>query len=263
MATVELDVLPGSIRQTPEGFELDRVCRIKGVVGAANARLYNALTDPGVPAVGDSHPVVPNAFVIDKSGVPHAGDDPSIFDLVIRYRYPEPIDLPPQDVNPGVIETGGGLTGVRTNVDVAATPITVQYTFPSSYEDPQFAGTTQTQGGEVDVQVPLQVFRETRREAGPPTAKSRANVGKTNLFAIWGGAIGTYLCTRIEGNSADGGQTWMVTYEFQYRPEGWTTSVVFKDPKTNKPIPDPDANSLKDVTLYEQVDFGPLNLNLT
>jgi hypothetical protein len=96
-----------------------------------------------------------------------------------------------------------------------------------------------------------------------PRARAEANVGKTN-DALWNGyAANTVLCTSIVGNSRDGGATYDVRYEFEYKPNGWTELVVFKDEETGRPIANLVAGVSKvTVDLYDEADFDALNITL-
>jgi hypothetical protein len=100
-----------------------------------------------------------------------------------------------------------------------------------------------------------------RREGFSPAFKSRNFVGRTNS-GTWGGdPPGSWLCTRIEGVSDDGGQTFNVTYEFQYNIDTWLATVVFIDPDTGRPPENLiEGEGLKQVQVYPRVDFNLLNL---
>ena len=85
----------------------------------------------------------------------------------------------------------------------------------------------------------------------------------------------TWLCTRIDGQSQDGGVSFVVTYEFQIRRgpylseatpptyQGWDAVVVYIDPETDKPIQEPVwGETIKLVRVYPEMDFAALNIGL-
>lgn len=262
MSATVSDIIEGHISEDASaGYSVERVFMVSGVSGAAHARGYNALNAPGVPRLFEGHPSIPSLFCSQRTATP-MGDSSDRFRVTCRYKLPDFAILQPDESAPGLISVGGGLSQVATQKDVDGNAISVTYTYPDDHGDKTLAGRSYTQGGEVGLMVPVTVLRETRRESVNPNFKARAYVGRVNSFPIWNGAARTYLCTRIEGESRDGGESYEVAYEFQYKPEGWDASVVFRDLKTNRPIPNPDAEALKTVPIYAGIDFGGLNLNL-
>ena len=66
---------------------------------------------------------------------------------------------------------------------------------------------------------------------------------------------------RMASSEHDGLVPWhTMTFEFQYRAEGWGVTVVHQD-ENNNPIPDPlYGQSLQEYELYRRVDFAPLGV---
>jgi len=53
-----------------------------------------------------------------------------------------------------------------------------------------------------------------------------------------------------------------VTYTFQWRAEGWAQRVVYINPHTGRPAPNPVLNvDYKDINLYDLISFGSLPLS--
>lgn len=256
-----IDIIEGTIIETADGYETTRVAIVRGVSGSAQVRQFNALNAPGVPRLFEQHPAIPGVICFRRQATPQA-DSKAIFNVQLLYRTPEPAILPPDPSAPGVVEVGASLSEQTTQRDADGNPITVSYTFPSTYADKQLAGQTFTQGGDVRIQLPITVLRETRRETQDPRVKSREFMQRVNKFPVFSGAARTYLCSRINGRTTDGGKSYEVGYEFLYNPLGWDATVVFRDPKTNLPIAAPTADAVKSVRIYSEIDFSRLRLSL-
>jgi hypothetical protein len=261
-----IDVVEGgSLSETQDGYECVRVAWVDGLSGRPDERLYNAVRAAGVPRFGDPHPSIPNLRVVQRSAAFEGGNDRVV--VTLTYRVPQANESPPSDATgntqAGIVRVGSTVQGATTQKDVAGEPITVRHVFPADHEDPEFAGRTITQGADVELSIPQLVLTETRRENGTPADTARAYVGKVNQFAIFGGAARTWLCTRIEGTTNDGGLTYEVTYEFQYAEATWDAVVVFRDPKTQRPVDAPvSGEGLKTVQVYRVANFAALGLSL-
>ena len=73
----------------------------------------------------------------------------------------------------------------------------------------------------------------------------------------------TLLCTGIDGQSSDGGESYSVNYRFQYNPDTWAVEFFFTDKETGQPHKDvniKDENGYGKVMLLKAVDFSPLNV---
>jgi len=125
--------------------------------------------------------------------------------------------------------------------------------------------TPTTQTGTVDIQIPETVLGFTRRESSHPLTKALTYVGKINSVALGSGtfAIGTLLCLGIEGDTTDGGESYSVSYRFQYRPGTWVATVVYIDPETDRPHADVSisgVDGVEYVDIYNEVNFTALAL---
>jgi len=262
--SVTIDVIEGgALNETEDGYEATRIAIVSGLSGNASALLYNAMNSGGVPAFSEPHPTIPRLRCVSRSAQLQAGND--IAHITLVYKIPKPQETPPNESGQGggVVRIGSTVQSTTTQKDRFRTPISVTHTFPVTHEDAEFAGRKITQGVDVDVSVPQLVVSETRRENVTPIFKARLFVGTVNARTLWGGAARTYLCTRIDGQTSDNGLTYEVAYEFQYNPQTWDATVVFRDPVTQRPVDKPvDGEGIKTVTIYEERDFGQLDLSL-
>jgi hypothetical protein len=120
------------------------------------------------------------------------------------------------------------------------------------------------QGGLVSKLVPNTTISVTRRESGSPGFKSRTYVGKVNAGS-WsrdpGALARTWLCTAITGRSTDGGSTYEVNYQFQYREETWDETVVYMDTETGRPaVGITDGDGIEEYIIYQTANFNALGL---
>lgn len=176
----------------------------------------------------------------------------------------------------------------QTNVNYNGSPISVKYTYPADYPEEDRQGTEETTGAMINKLVPEMNVEISRTEWGPTyggwpgddisktlMTKKSTYEGKINqgtFSPVPGGDAaqqGSWLCTGINAVTNDTGVTYDVTYSFAYREnysvdiggtptaaEGWDTVVVFVDPATGRPVPDPDADSMKVVQVYDRVDMS-------
>lgn len=260
MARLErIDVVEGgSLSETQDGYEVVRIAWVEDLTGRAEERLYNAVRAAGVPRYGDPHPSIQNLRVVQRSAAFEGGKDRVI--VTLTYRVPQANESPPSDpagnTQAGIVRVGSTVQGGTTQKDVDGDPIVVKH---------KLQGSTAftTQGADVELSIPQHVLSETRKERSTPANTSRAFTGKVNQFAIWGGAARTWLCTRIDGTTNDGGLTYEVTYEFQFNDQTWDATVVFRDPETGRPVDAPVAREgIKTVQVYQVANFAALGLSL-
>jgi hypothetical protein len=116
----------------------------------------------------------------------------------------------------------------------------------------------------VSVQKPFTVVTFTRHEnADPQGSTNEGHLGKTNSASFLGGLAGTWLFTGLTGTTNNGGQTFIVTYEFQSSEAlvgGWETTLIYTDENTGLPIANPADNPPDDRTqrtydTYDEYDF--------
>lgn len=261
------DVVEGAaLSENSEGYESTRVYLVTELGGNPDNRLYLAAQTPGLPRFGDPHPSIPGLRCVERQIVLSKGSHDSA-QVTLTYRVPKAQETPAGEPGPGgapvagIVRVGSTVQQTTTQKDRTGSAITVTHTFPDT--DEEFGGKTIPQGVDVDISVPNLVLSETRNEARTPADTARAYVGTVNQFAIWGGAARTYLCTRIDGQTSDGGKSFEVAYEFQYNPATWDATVVFRDPRTQRPVDNPtQGQGLKTVRIYPEANFGALGLSL-
>lgn len=233
--------------------------------GVPESELYFSIaTDPDMPLFGDEHPIINptqnpgfNPIYLASVVLEPKGHNKVYATLV--YQRPNFQQQPIDDTGDGVIEVGATAVTLRSEKDTTGTQITVQHDFSLS-EKPELG--LQVQGGTVDVQVPQSVFRQQRHESAAPLAKSLQYVGRVNDAAIWTGAARTWLCTGITGRSENGGDSYLVTYEFQYNPETWDQTVIFIDSDTGRPPPGLVADTgVKTLEMQDTETFSNLDLD--
>ena len=119
-------------------------------------------------------------------------------------------------------------------------------------------GRTETHPVKLNVQSSHSIRRYTRLETNDPAEKQKQVIDTVNRAGIWGADSRFWLCTRLDGETSDNGQTWTVDYEFQFNPQRWDTSVLFKD-RTTGLVPE-GAKPTKFAT-YLETDFRRLGLD--
>lgn len=249
-----------SVSQSADGYTATRGFIAQTTAGET---IVDILAHDGIPQYAEIHPdfdgisLVP-IYALNRTCSP-VNEDNTVYKVIIDYRRPSAATAEPSELEAdAIIRLGSSVTGSKTEVDKDDTQITVTLT----------TATPTTQTGSVDIQVPETVIEFTRREPASPRSKARTYVGKVNSASLGDGdyAIGTLLCLGIEGETTDGGESYNVTYRFQYRPKTWVATVVYIDPETDRPHDDVDIAGLDGVTyadIYDEANFASLNLPWT
>lgn len=274
------DIVSGAgATQTENGWELRRKAIVSGipsgVVGYNRVLYAGQLLNANGSFIGAQHPALPTAYLkqIDLNAV-----SPDMVEFSLTYR----------ERTKARVVFNSGLSSEPTNVDKDGNAITLSYKYPSDYVDPvtgetsALAGQTVTQGGYVNKYIPDISFTYTREETLTPsqiialkiTYVGAVNTNGWNLFGT-PQPPRAWLCTSITGDSDDG-VNYNVSYSFSFRRNvtinnfnltvtNWQPWAVFvRD--DGKPAPDAAEsetnNALKEIPVYEEIDFGPLNLTL-
>lgn len=200
---------------------------VEGLDGPPEARLTNALRAAGVPLVGDFHPHLP--IIVLRLSAQLAESSPSKAYVTVEYGVPQagpgaPENDPDDEGAAPTIEIISTVQTVTTNFDVDGEPLVVGYII----ED-QDAGTStpDEQIAEGQVQIPLRAKVFKRLERNDPSDKSKRFVGHVNAAEVYGDPPRTWLCTRLDGVSNDGGLSYEVTYEFQQSPNMGPPKDIF------------------------------------
>jgi len=243
MSTVKLELLDGQRgEKTASGWKLTRTAMVYGLTGTASARLVAAVTAVEAEGIeiGDAHPAQSDCVLISMTPEARASD---VVHVTLSYSS-EPADQSeanPDDPDYAEIEVSSRCTQQETNKDVEWLPVTVRYTFPADYPIAEYAGRVKVASPKIPFLKPETTIVYTRKETSEPTAKAVNYVGKCNTggWSLHPSATARqWLCTGIVGRSSDGGATYRVTYEFQYRGATWDPTVMYIDPNTGEPPDD-------------------------
>lgn len=259
---VTLDILEGHHAEVSmKGWTVERLAIVTGLTGDADAKIYNASTVSGMPLIGASHPTIPYCK-LERKVLNAITTEEVRFRLIYTQSYGSIGSGRPTDT----IQVGGGLQQEESNLDAGSNVMTVSYAYPSNYPASwgDFAGQTMTQGGLPPRLIPQHGITITKLEYINPAPKARTYIGTVNN-GPWSldtsAAARTWLCTGIIGNSDDAGQTYYVTYSFQYRPDTWDSTIVFIDPATGRPPPDASSgNGMETYQRYTMMNFNNLGL---
>ncbi len=249
---------------TAQGWTATRIIKIDGCDASdPAATLQLALASGDVPTRGDDHP----------SGFPMQADEVTVeaitsnqVHVTVKYRALSALEKEPDDTQPALMTFGSTVQTQQTSTDYSGQPLTTIYeekdsdglisggggSYPiQSAESPNDVITGPDNNGPVniatgEVQTPNTIIRFSRREQNPPNVKAFFYMTKTNATACnWGGAAyeaRTLLCTRIEGNTNDGGTSYIVEYEFQYNRDTWVLFAPYVLPNNTQGM-DKDDNT--------------------
>lgn len=229
-----LDIIEGeTLTFDANGYSMTRVCKIVGLEGNSYDMLYLANVHGDTPPYGKVHPRIPWARVIRKTwrSIGKGEAEGQIEYGSIQTGGQQQVDDPP------IITVGASVQTKQTQRDVDGKQMFVRHEFVTTDDDGNITGSTgrtDKQVGEVEVQVPFVTLRFSARRNFSPAAQAKEYVGTMNQVPWQDGGLYTWLCTRIEGISRDGGETYEVDYEFAYNPETWWAVVVYIDPETNQ-----------------------------
>ncbi|MHC4145162.1 MAG: hypothetical protein ACYSUD_10330 [Planctomycetota bacterium] len=293
MAVVVKDVVEGTtVQQGGRGTTATRIFHVSGITGDPSAKADLALRHPDVAALGERHPAYAELFCTNRS---IGFIDSTNARVDCQYSIPsfERGDLPegssgsvavPSEDTEGTGSTDLGTITVaatgaefETDLDVMGNqmicahvvklPVPVTETSFDEFGDPIPRAESSKRVEQVQrarISIPQLVLRVQRMEKGSPDQKARDFVGTVNSKAIGIDGPRTWLCTRVDGTSNDGGDTYKVTYEFQYNKELWIFIGIWIDPTTDKPVPskdfDGEGEEFKVFRVYDEADFSKLGI---
>jgi len=274
MATIKQIIEGASVRQTLTEMSITDVYFMDDMTPGVSI-MEDALATDGLPQMNAYHPRQTTLRVQSRDVETPGGH----FAVLVRVTY--------SNAQPG---GGGGNTGGPQTPDdparasVGAVVSAEERDFDSSdvqiivkeftnNEDPPTKYAKQTRS--IQVLVPQVTRRYVRITTSDPQAVAMEYVGKVNSRNWNGGPAYTWLCTGINGETDDYGQTWTVTYDFQYQSQvvlglenGWNKIITAIDTTTGNPatgaeLP-PAGQSEGQGTLwvspYKTINFGALNL---
>lgn len=257
------ETLASGVRQVRE----ERVFLVNELQSyAPHARKGAAANHPGIPLIGELHPTTANIICLEKI-VEDLGDTDA-FKVRCVYAFPatggEAIMM---ENSPPEIRIGGTLVNKSTALDIDGVPIVIpQWTRFVDNEEQQSTDEQKLpeQGVKFDVQIPLGVLQIRRMENRNPFDAWRffwGTINRTPLFI--GDRPHTWLITRLEGTTADGGVTYTTEYEFQFNPDGWDGVAVYVDPDTGQPAAGASLSGggvIDGVRLYRETEFRELGI---
>ena len=249
-----------SVSKNDVGFEAVRSFQVSGLAGNRAARMFAAILAPGVPRRGTPHPVVPG---IRADVVEATAQDQGNALVIVRYRKLDSDEEEEDQASAPKITISAALTTERTQFDSEGQQILLTYIFNAFTPESR---DSEPQPGFVEILVPTVSVQFSRREGESPGSKALDFVGKLNSRLFFSFPEKHWLCTRIDGNSQDGGATYNVLYEFQLNRKTWDATVAYFDKERNEHPPDLNLQrdrAIKTVQVYETADFDNLNLGVT
>lgn len=273
MATIHYDILKGARGEySVEGYRLERVVIVEGVTGQAYEKLPNAvqeLVNDGI-YIGKVHPADSSAHL--RSIVPESITGQKVR-LRLAYSQPHSQYEQPRS-GQTLIRYDARVSQERTHYDKDGNLLEVTFTYPNQSDlenyypdcdDPSaYAGKTIKQTSEASKFVPQFNAQYTRTLAYDPAFLARDYVGTVNIMAWKNHTAGTLLCTGITANSNDDGLTYRTSFYFQYRPDTWVSTIMFRLPWSGKPPKAAElannADAVKTKKMHSLMDFHGLPL---
>jgi hypothetical protein len=271
MATVITDVIDGSRGElTVHGWDLERIAIVTGVSGDGHAKVINATNDAGMPNIGDAHPSRSTCYLTRISPEQLTSEE-------VHFRlYYSDRGIAEFGWAPDTIQGNCTVSQQDVNVDADNYLTQVSYTYPADYAyDANLANTEVIHTQFVPKLIPELILTIKKIEYSNPSAVAREYIGTVNLAGWagdWTATARTWLCTGIDWISHNQGISYEVVYTFQYRPDGWDSTLNFIDPHTNEVPPDIDTNPsaygvrpgppycVTSYQMYTMKDFGLLTL---
>ena len=296
-----------SIWRDQQGYHGTRKAIVKTLDNAVgHLRMADALAVSGMPQYGEPLIGVPYPFYSVVASVTATPLSTTAAEVSISY---EPIGIA------GVTDTqvgeavgadtmGGGRVSIRTglqqvtrNTDPDGKMIILRHNAlrykadvmgrdPANLDNEMIlhhAGALIEQVGEVQDFIPIVVLVFERREPRDPRAKAMRFVGHVDPARIFGDPSRSWKCTRMDGVSTDGKQSYLVTYEFQRSVEerglpphheptsGWDPIVsvydhenntFFADPVSENEAPADGVVGIRQLKYAPEADFEELQLRI-
>jgi len=272
------------VKQGKDGIEAVRGFQVVGLSGNPDNRLLQAITEPGIPLRGEPHPSIEGIKADEISASPQGAENALV---TVTYKQLTEDENEPDELQKPTITVGSTVQEDIVNLDAFGKQMLLNHTKRKVITTDIGSGTKTsnkdtklpTQPGEVGVQFPLTTISLSRREKNNPLFKSEIYTGKINSAPIFGDPKHIWICTGIDGDSDDGGQTFTVSYNFQRAPQGttWDPILVYIDPETDAPVAglniidkqgpikqgeaDDSEVGIKRFQVYIDIDFNKLNID--
>lgn len=267
-----------TLEETATGYFARATYLVHGLVGDGLSAYTSAIFAKGLPGQGHEFGGIPQLFVSNRRVV-SIESFTSTAKVEISWGFPAVnpggFNNPPDDFAVPQLETFTSLVTVATNKHQAGPTgvrgLAILVNWPTPLSNQQEGDVAPTQGASVQYMQPVSGLRFTRRERTRPDARARLFVGKLNSEPVSGDPAGMWMCTRLDGVTDDGGESYGVTYEFQRAPsdDGWFGFAFYTDPATGQ-LPEfrfvvgPPAptDGITTVFLYDSEDFHALQLRI-
>lgn len=257
MAVVTPDLVSGhALNEVLGGFDVVQVFRVTELVAAPHLQLIEAAQDPGIPGLNEAYdPAWPKLLCVNRDFSPdgcNAARAEITFSTqrnVSTWNQPDPPTNDGQDVKQITAST----KAIRTVKDRTGAPLTIV--------SPPTLDTYPNYLSEAEVLVPIGQITFERVEQSPPTARMRAMLGSVNQFALGAGIypVNSLLFRDLSSISDDGGNTWRVTYVFDYDSDLHRHADRYHGPDGKVPT---DAVELV-ADVLTQADFTSLGLDFS
>jgi hypothetical protein len=253
-----------SYTRDTSGVRAVRRFLVENLDDVAAKRLYQAALLPDVPQFGTPHESIPNLVVNSVDVVP-APSSPSKALITVTYGSPEQDNQEPSETAQPTVEVGATVSEIETSRDKDGNEMLLDHTIPAHVDENGTLIADQvlpTQPAKVSVQEAHPYVTCERREPDPfYTAKVLAYVNHVNSVAWFGSQPRQWLCTAIRARLD--GDSFVVSYEFQFRERTWDVQAVYTNPTTGAPVEDPiEEVGIKRFQVYPEADFNGLNLGV-
>lgn len=227
-----------SVRKTEEGWQFERIAAVTGMSGDGHSRIYNATLVSNFPEIGDSHPAVSTALLREISVIDNTPEE-----VKFRLTYSEKEYSSDPGFTDDSVESGASVIQVETQKDKNNDDITVSY-----------GGNTYITS--VSKLIPQYVLRIQKKRLFDPASQAITYVGKINSSTFKGMPARTCMCTAIVGYSDDGGQSFKVNYDFQYKEDTWIAEKAYRNPETGYI----ESGTYGTEEIYDEANFNGLGL---
>jgi hypothetical protein len=274
--TVHVDLInTGSLRENENGYDVVTEYLVTAQTGNQDSLRWNALQRSEIPRMGDAHPVVPLATVVEREVLPVA-NSPTKWIVRVRYESPQVDDDQdgPEDPDFGAVTWSGSTRTEEQEEfeDINGEPMLLAYRgsptldaidFRTGELEPATLGAyvRHARVHSVVVDRPLQTITGRRWERQNPEQTALDFYGTVNAETWRGYPPETMLLREITFEEADDG--YQVSYTFQHKANTWQNRAAFKMNSAVGPQTPHDAtigNGLETFRIYRPISFARLGL---
>lgn len=230
---------------------------VSGLTGTNYNDLLLALAASGIPEADSQLTGGTNLICIGRS-VKMVDKGVAYVDVMYGHYHNDGQNFndPPVGVFTGELRVN--IQQINTNKDKDGNMIELEHTYDE--DDPDYAGLTKTQVGEIQVFDPqkTQSYQGIKQTETPWLIADQL-VGKVNTSAWSGGEARTWMCIGCSWKICDATiskNRYFMSFEFQHNPSTWDPTVVFIDDRTNRPPKGlVEGTGYKTVEWHEGVNF--------